>query len=65
MITHVDYPEPESIMTLSRKGYRIGEESVNMFERKEGKSSIDIMDSIYYMIKVSIAIVFDRFIKEK
>jgi glycosyltransferase involved in cell wall biosynthesis len=52
-----DYPEPESIVTLIKKKYRIREIPVNMLERKEGKSSISARKSIYYMIKVGIAII--------
>lgn len=60
----IDYPEPESIMSLSRKKFKIGEVSVNMFEREEGSSSIGTLNSIYYMVKVSIAIIFDNFVKD-
>src|SRR5699024_6313651 len=35
-----DYPEPESIVSLSRNGFRISEVQVNMFEREGGVSSI-------------------------
>ncbi|AKG36510.1 glycosyl transferase family 2 [Paenibacillus durus ATCC 35681] len=54
-----DYPEPESIMALSRNGYRITEVPVKMRERNGGKSSIRAFKSFYYMIKVTIAIVID------
>ena len=50
-----DYPEPESIVALMRKGFRLAEIQVNMFERTSGKSSINFGKSIYYMLKVSIA----------
>ena len=52
----VDYPEPETIVLLRKNGFRISEVSVNMFERTAGTSSIDFWKSIYYMIKVSFAI---------
>ena len=52
----VDYPEPESIVALKKNKFRIKEVQVNMFERTAGKSSIDFYKSIYYMIKVSFAI---------
>lgn len=54
-----DYPEPESIMALSRSGYKIAEIPVEMRERTGGVSSINPLRSIYYMIKVSIAIIID------
>lgn len=54
-----DYPEPESIMALSRNGYKITEIPVQMRERNGGTSSIKSLKSIYYMIKVTLAIVID------
>ena len=51
-----DYPEPESIVALLKKGFRLREVQVNMFERAAGKSSISFWKSIYYMFKVSLAI---------
>ena len=53
----MDYPEPESAVALKKAGFRIKEVQVNMFERATGKSSINFGKSIYYMIKVSLAIV--------
>jgi glycosyltransferase involved in cell wall biosynthesis len=55
-----DYPEPESIMCLLRLGHRIEEVPVQMRARKEGISSINIKRSIYYMLKVTLAILIDR-----
>ena len=54
-----DYPEPESIVTLLKMGYKVTEKPVNMKERKGGKSFVNIWTSITYMLKVSIAIVID------
>ena len=51
-----DYPEPESIIQISKMRYRLGEVQVNMFEREGGVSSIRSWKSLYYMIKVSVAI---------
>ncbi|MFJ8102259.1 glycosyltransferase family 2 protein [Lysinibacillus sp. NPDC096212] len=59
-----DYPEPESIMFIKRKGLKISEVPVIMNEREGGESSINFNRSIYYMIKVSLAIVFDKIRKE-
>ena len=42
------------------RGYRVGEVSVKMRERIAGKSSISPMKSIYYMLKVCIALVVFR-----
>lgn len=54
-----DYPEPESIVSALRSEMRVVEVSVQMNERTEGKSSIGIFDSIYYMVKVTLAILID------
>lgn len=51
-----DYPEPESVVSLLKKGYNVKEMAVVMNEREEGKSSISALNSIYYMIKVSFAV---------
>jgi len=55
-----DYPEPEVIVTSALYGARITEIPVKMRERVAGKSSIDLKKSIYYMIKVSLAIIICR-----
>lgn len=51
-----DFPEPESIVTLARNGYRICEVPVRMKARTGGQSSITFVMSIYYMLKVLLAI---------
>ena len=51
-----DYPEPESAVILLKKGKKIREIPVCMRERKEGVSSISPFNAVYYMIKVSVAI---------
>jgi glycosyltransferase involved in cell wall biosynthesis len=53
-----EYPEPESIVYFARNKLWIGEVAVSMEQRQGGVSSIGGMDSIYYMIKVSLAILF-------
>ncbi|MGG5252861.1 glycosyltransferase family 2 protein [Neobacillus sp. SM06] len=55
-----DYPEPESIAFLLRKHFQISEVPVMMNERFGGRSSITSFKSIYYMIKVSLAIFIDN-----
>jgi hypothetical protein len=52
-----DYPEPESVVTLLKQGKKVSETAVIMNERQEGVSSISPLKAVYYMIKVSIAIV--------
>lgn len=56
----VDYPEPESIVTAALTGARIREVPVVMRERQRGVSSISPVKSIYYMLKVSIAILLQK-----
>lgn len=51
-----DYPEPEAIVTLAKHKAVIEEVPVIMKERQGGVSSISPLKSIYYMIKVSLAI---------
>ncbi|MBI4378324.1 MAG: glycosyltransferase family 2 protein [Nitrospinae bacterium] len=51
-----DYPEPESVVLLARSGFRIMEVPVIMKERIAGESSITPVKTIYYMIKVMLAI---------
>lgn len=51
-----DYPEPEAIVEAVMHGGRIQEYPVVMKERASGSSSISFNKSIYYMIKVSLAI---------
>lgn len=55
-----DYPEPEAIISAVRGGGRIKEIPVVMKERENGKSSIRAGKSLYYMIKVSLAIIICR-----
>ena len=51
-----DYPEPESLVIASKHKAKIKEVPVIMKERSGGVSSISPLKSIYYMIKVSLAI---------
>ena len=51
-----DYPEPESIVTLLKNDMMVVEVPVKMKARQGGESSIKMANSIYYMIKVSLAI---------
>ena len=56
-----DYPEPETVVFAIIEGCRIGEVPVVMKERQGGVSSINPGRSVYYMIKVSLAILMARF----
>ncbi|MCR5700795.1 MAG: glycosyltransferase family 2 protein [Lachnospiraceae bacterium] len=55
-----DYPEPESVVQIITMGKKVVEIPVIMNERTEGVSSISPLKSIYYMIKVTIAMVIAR-----
>ncbi len=55
-----DYPEPEAIVAASLNGFRVKDVAVEMREREGGVSSINALRSIYYMIKVSLALVILR-----
>lgn len=55
-----DYPEPEAIVSAVMYGGRIAEVPVIMNERQGGASSIRFWNSVYYMIKVTLAIVIRR-----
>ena len=55
-----DYPEPEAIVAGVMHGGVIKEIPVIMRERAGGTSSINLWKSIYYMVKVSLAIVTCR-----
>lgn len=57
-----DYPEPEAILALSIRKLKIKEVPVIMNEREGGTSSINGMKSIYYMVKVSVALLVTKFI---
>ena len=54
-----DYPEPESIVALLKRKKKVIEVPVQMKERQGGVSSIRLWNSVYYMIKVSIAILVE------
>lgn len=53
----VDYPEPDTLVQVLKKGMKVLEVPVKMRDRKEGKSSINGFKSAYYMIKVTLAII--------
>ena len=57
----IDYPEQESTVRLIRHKRKIEEVPVIMRERAEGVSSLSsVRHSVYYMIKVSIAILVEK-----
>ena len=56
----VDYPEPESVVTVLSEKFKVTEIPVVMMHREEGVSSISMRKSLYYMIKVTCAILIAR-----
>ncbi len=55
-----DYPEPEAIVSAALHGYKVIEAPVVMKEREGGTSSINLGRSVYYMIKVTFAILLQK-----
>ena len=55
-----DYPEVDALVRLVRKGCSIAEVPTQMRERRSGRSSIGELDGLYYMAKVTIALLIDR-----
>ncbi|MDZ4278024.1 MAG: glycosyltransferase family 2 protein [Dehalococcoidia bacterium] len=56
-----DYPEPEAIVLLSRRGLPIREVPVRMRPRLAGQSSISGIQTVYYMAKVSLSLLLAVF----
>lgn len=61
----VDFPEPEAIMIARRYGVRIAEIPVEMRKRPSGHSSIRYLFTLYYMIKVTFAILLNLLKKRR
>lgn len=57
----MDYPEVEAIVFLKYKGCKIIEVSTEMRERETGSSSITPIKSMYYMVKVTLALLMNVF----
>lgn len=55
-----DYPEPEAMVIAAVHGGKIVEYPVMMKERENGESSITLKKSVYYMCKVSLAMIIRR-----
>lgn len=54
-----DYPEVEAVVLLHKAGFTIMEVPVRMEARVWGKSSITYVRALYYMVKVSLAVLID------
>lgn len=55
-----DYPEPEALALLRRLGYSFCEQPVLFRKRTAGRSSIGQWDTLYYALKVGLALSVDR-----
>ena len=55
-----DYPEPETVVALIKRGLNVDEIPVVMRAREDGVSSISPKKSIYYMFKVTLAILIEK-----
>jgi glycosyltransferase involved in cell wall biosynthesis len=51
-----DYPEVEATLVALRSGLRLSQVQVEMRERESGTSSITFVRSLYYMVKVMLAL---------
>ncbi|MCS6771007.1 MAG: glycosyltransferase family 2 protein [Kiritimatiellae bacterium] len=56
----VDYPEPEALALLRRQGYSFVEEPVVFRPRIAGRSTIHGWGTLYYAVKVGLALAVDR-----
>jgi glycosyltransferase involved in cell wall biosynthesis len=52
-----DYPEVEATLVALRSGLRLAQVQVDMRERETGTSSITFVRSLYYIVKVLLALV--------
>lgn len=55
-----DFPEPEAIMVARRHQAKVLEVPVQMRKRAAGNSSIRYLRTLYYMVKVTFAILLDK-----
>lgn len=55
-----DYPEPEAIVITAVQRGKIKEYPVVMKERENGTSSITLKRAVYYMVKVTLAMLIRR-----
>ena len=60
-----DYPEPEAIMIAKRFQLTVKEVPVVMRERGAGQSSIRYLKTLYYMIKVTLAVILQKLNKTR
>ncbi len=54
-----DYPEVEALVLVHKERLNIAEVPVGMRDRTGGKTSITPVRSVYYMVKVLLAVLVD------
>ena len=55
-----DYPEPEALALMRRQGYDYAEVPAKFRGRMAGQSTIRSWGTLYYIIKVFLALMVDR-----
>ncbi len=61
----VDYPEPETNAYIARNNFKIVEIPMQMKQRDSGASSITPIKSIYYAVKVGLAVLLACIFKNR
>jgi len=56
----MDYPEPEALALMRRQGYDFMEVAVTFRDRSAGQSTIRGWGTLYYVVKVFLALLVDR-----
>lgn len=54
-----DYPEPEVALLAARAGYQVVEHPARMKQRAAGQTSIPLFRGLFYVLKVSVALLLD------
>ncbi len=55
-----EYPEPEALALLRRQGYDMSEVGVSIRPREFGVSTIDSLGTVYFALRVGLALLADR-----
>ena len=61
----IDYPEPETNAFIAKNNFKIVEIPMKMKQRDSGSSSITPIKSIYYAIKVGLAVLLACIVKNR
>lgn len=55
-----DYPEPETNLSMALKGFKIKEIPMKMHQREFGNSFVTPITAIWYMVKVTLALIIQK-----